>query len=404
MNVLLLTSALPYPATSGGALRVLGLIRALHSLGHTVSLLTYGDPAAGWKSTPLGDLCSVVHICDPPRRTSAQRIRALLTGQADIAGRLASDGYTTALRAMLKHGQFDVVQAEGIEMAWALRIVRDTAPSLKRVFDTFNAEFQLQRVIAGIDASEIRHWPMAAYSWVQSHRIASFERAVMAQSDLVIAVSQEDANALKTLGAGRPICIVPSAIDPPDYADITPAPNVLPNTIVFTGKMDYRPNVDAALWFANDVLPAVRARIPDAQFMIVGQQPHSRLDRLRTVDGVSITGFVPAVEPYLAAAAVYVAPLRMGSGTRLKLLEAMAAGCAIVSTTIGAAGLTENARKSMLIADDADSFAQRVIDVLADPGRWAAIRQRAASVVRDSYSWQAIAAPLASAYREAAVG
>ncbi|MFZ2879744.1 MAG: glycosyltransferase, partial [Phototrophicaceae bacterium] len=186
--------------------------------------------------------------------------------------------------------------------------------------------------------------------------------------------------------------------------DITPAPNVLPNTIVFTGKMDYRPNVDAALWFADDVLPAVRARIPDAQFMIVGQQPHSRLDRLRTVDSVSITGFVPAVEPYLAAAAVYVAPLRMGSGTRLKLLEAMAAGCAIVSTTIGAAGLTENARKSMLIADDADSFAQRVIDVLADPGRWAAIRQRAASVVRDSYSWQAIAAPLASAYREAAVG
>ncbi|MCO6445762.1 MAG: hypothetical protein J5J04_16940, partial [Anaerolineae bacterium] len=131
MNVLLLTSALPYPATSGGALRVLGLIRALHSLGHTVSLLTYGDPAAGWKSTPLGDLCSVVHICDPPRRTSAQRIRALLTGQADIAGRLASDGYTTALRAMLQHGQFGVVQAEGIELARSLRIVRDTAPGLR---------------------------------------------------------------------------------------------------------------------------------------------------------------------------------------------------------------------------------------------------------------------------------
>ncbi|MBK9122246.1 MAG: glycosyltransferase [Chloroflexi bacterium] len=404
MNVLLLTSALPYPATSGGALRVLSLIRALHSLGHSVSLLTYGEPGTDWKSTPLVDLCRDVRVCEPPHRTLLQRIRSLVTGRPDIASRLASDDYTNSLHDMLKHDTFDLVQAEGIEMAWTLAIVRDAAPSLKRVFDTFNAEYRLQRVISGIDASEFRRWPMAAYSWVQSRRIARFEHAMMAQSDLVVAVSQEDADALTALGPDRPIAVVPSAIDPANYSNLTPAPNVFPNTIVFTGKMDYRPNVDAALWFTDDVLPAVRKRVPSARFMIVGQQPHSRLDRLREVDGVTVTGFVPEVGPYLAAAAVYVAPLRMGSGTRLKLLEAMAAGCAIVSTSTGAAGLTEEARSSMLIADDADELAKHIVGVLVEPERAASMRERAMSVVNKTYSWQAIAAPLANAYREAGIG
>lgn len=404
MNVLLLTSALPYPAISGGALRVSSLIRALRSLGHTVSVLTYGDRTVDWTSTPLGSLCADVRMCAPPRRTTRQRIRALLMGQADIAGRLASDDYANTLLNMLRHGRFDLVQAEGIEMAWTLPQVRAAAPPLKCVFDTFNAEYRLQRVIAQIDASEARRWPMAAYSWVQSRRIAAFERAMMAQSDLVIAVSQEDADALAALGARRPIAVVPSAIDPADYADLPSAPNIPPNTIVFTGKMDYRPNIDAALWFADEILPGVRARIPDARFLIVGQQPHKRLDRLREIDGVTITGFVPQVGPYLAAAAVYVAPLRMGSGTRLKLLEAMAAGCAIVSTSIGAAGLTGAARDCMLIADDAAGLAAHIISVLAEPQRAMSMRQRAVSVVKDMYSWQALVTPLANAYREAGIG
>src|SRR5690606_23656791 len=112
-----------------------------------------------------------------------------------------------------------------------------------------------------------------------------------------------------------------------------------PCALIFTGKMDYRPNVDAMLWFASDILPQVRSIMPDVRLYVVGQKPHPRLEVLRDHDHIVLTGWVPEVTPYLHAAAVYIAPLRMGSGTRLKILEAMAAGCAIVATTLAAAGL-----------------------------------------------------------------
>ena len=164
--------------------------------------------------------------------------------------------------------------------------------------------------------------------------------------------------------------------------------------------MDYRPNVDAALWLVNEILPLIRHRVPDVTVTLVGQQPSPRLDALRTIAGITITGRVESVVPYLSAAAAYVAPLRMGSGTRLKLLEAMAAGSPIIATTTAAAGLMPDAKVAMLIADGAAPFAEAVIGLLTSPDKRAEMVSAGKVAVRAHYDWPATAPALLNIYKE----
>jgi glycosyltransferase involved in cell wall biosynthesis len=148
------------------------------------------------------------------------------------------------------------------------------------------------------------------------------------------------------------------------------------------------------LWFTEAILP----RLPDAHLTIVGQKPHARLAHLRELPNVTITGWVDSVLPYLQAADVYVAPLRMGSGTRLKLLEAMAAGCAIVATSTASAGLTAEARAAMRIAEGAGAFAAAIRTLLNNPAEREQLRADAQQQVRATYDWSALIPRLLAAY------
>jgi polysaccharide biosynthesis protein PslH len=226
----------------------------------------------------------------------------------------------------MRQQDFDLIQFEALEIACYLPIVKQAGTQAKLCFDTFNAEADLQRVIFEIDRQEFKRWHIAIYSYIQSKRIAQYEGALCRMADLVIAVSHEDQKLLSQYRADKPIGIVPSGIFVDDYAVPDASVQLAANAIVFTGKMDYRPNVDAMLWFADSILP----HIPQAQLTIVGQQPHPRIQHLAERANISLTGWVDSVQPYLSAAAVYIAPLRMGSGTRLKILEAMATGCGII--------------------------------------------------------------------------
>jgi glycosyltransferase involved in cell wall biosynthesis len=177
-----------------------------------------------------------------------------------------------------------------------------------------------------------------------------------------------------------------------------------PNALVFTGTMDYRPNVDAMLWFTEAVLPQVLAKVPDAHLYIVGKNPHPRLAHLHHVPGITLTGRVDSTVPYLHAASVYTAPLRMGSGTRLKLLEAMSAGCAIVSTTIAAAGLQADVKSSMVIADEPAALVDAIVALLGDGARRGTLGQAARQSVARRYDWPVIIPRLLHVYEGISLG
>ena len=195
--------------------------------------------------------------------------------------------------------------------------------------------------------------------------------------------------------------MIANGIELDDYT-VAPFPNLTETpTLVFTGKMDYRPNIDAVLWFAHEVLPLVVAQSPHARFQIVGMNPHSRLDELRANPHIEITGAVDDVRPYITAAAVYVIPMRVGGGTRFKALEAMASGKAIVSTTLGVEGIPVADGRELLLADTPGAMAAAVLRLLHDGGPLhAELGRHGRALVASQYGWAQIVPRLERVYAD----
>ncbi len=401
MQILLLTPAFPYPPHQGGALRNFGIIRGLHAAGHKITLISFNEGITS--GTPLPGYCQRIETVDPPRRGSIHRLRdLLLTGQPDLARRLESPEFRDRLRTVLAQTRFDLVQFEGLEMAIYLPLVRQLQPHAKLIYDAHNAEFALQHVIAEVESGTRSRLPAAIYSRIQARRITHFERSICQQADAVIAVSDEDADALRSFRADQQVYVLANGIFTEDYAAPQQGVELGDSVLVFTGKMDYRPNVDAMQWFTTAILPKIRTVCPEARLYVVGQKPHASLQGLREDDAIEVTGWVAQVQPFLHAAQVYVAPLRMGSGTRLKILEAMAAGCAVVATSAAVSGLDDQARAALIIADSETDFADGVVRLLQDADQRAKQGQQAQKIVRTLYDWSALIPHLLDIYRDVA--
>lgn len=368
LQILMLTPQLPYPPHQGTSLRNLHVLRALAEV-NDVTLLSFAEADRSQELGPLKAIARVLPPVTAPTRSTTQRLAQLATtNEPDVALRLRSEAFAIALTAALAATPYDVVQIEGIELARYIEQVRVEAPRARVVLDCHNAETELQRRAIQADLSQVSRWPAALYSAVQVRRLRRFERQALASADGVIAVSDIDRQYLVGLAPDMrsQVAVVPNTIDVSEYAQPEPVPADMRFDLVFTGKMDYRPNVDAVLWFAEDVWPLILEQRPRTTWAIVGQRPHSRLDPLRKVNGVALTGSVPRIQPYIAGASVYIAPLRIGSGTRLKLIEAMAAGKAIVSTTVGAEGFPVVNGKNICLADTAGDQARTILHLLSD--------------------------------------
>ncbi|MBN1180227.1 MAG: glycosyltransferase [Anaerolineae bacterium] len=400
MNLLFLTPQLPYPPRQGTALRNWGLIAGL-ARRHRVSLLSFVGPGQSARpAPPLAAACARVEAVPQPARSLPRRLRDLaLTRQPDMALRLESPLFRERLEAWLAQEPFDVVHVEGIELAPYVDLLERAAPHPLVLFDNHNCEYLLQQRAFQTDLGNPLRWHAAAYSFVQWRRLRQYEAQACRRAQRVVAVSEADAQALRALVPGLDPLVIPNGIDLAAYPpDTPPAPELGASALVFTGKMDFRPNVDAMVWFGLRVLPRVREAVPAAHLWVVGQRPHRRLDPLREVPGITLTGQVENVQPYIAGAAVYVAPLRIGGGTRLKLLEAMAMQRAIVSTRLGAEGYPLTDGKELLLADTEEAFANAVVALLQDAGRRRALGEAARHFVASGYDWPVLIPQLERAY------
>jgi glycosyltransferase involved in cell wall biosynthesis len=401
MRALLITPSSPYPPHQGAALRNYGILHSLARYGMRPDLLTFCRDDAPLPA-PLIALCDQVITVPAPQRSALARVRTLLTSdQPDLAARLASPAFEAALTRLLAEHEYDVIQFEGLEVAAYMPLARRLAPKTQMIYDAHNAEFALQRNIAHVEWRTPRRLPVALYSQTQAARIARFESAICAMSSAVITVSDEDAALFHhTLGVSTPIFTLPNGIFADEYA-VQPASalNLRGQPIVFTGKMDYRPNVDAIQWFSEAVFPLVRAACPEAHLYVVGQSVHRDLLALETNGShIAFTRWVESVQPFLHGAQVFIAPLRMGSGTRLKILEAMAAGCAIVATSTAIAGLDDGVRRALIVEDDAIAFANAINYLLAHPDERARLAGTASAFVRTHHDWAVLAPQLKTIY------
>ena len=184
--------------------------------------------------------------------------------------------------------------------------------------------------------------------------------------------------------------VLPNGIFLSDYPESIQHPTIMPPTLVFSGKMDYRPNIDAAVWFANEIFPSIQELHDEAKFIIVGQSPTRQVCNLVNHPGITVTGTVDDIRPYISAATVCVVPLRMGGGTRFKILEAMALSKPIVSTTIGAEGFPITSGKEILIADTPEDIVRAINSLLCSEDDRVVLGKAARAFVSNKYRWQTI--------------
>lgn len=403
-RILLLSPYPPYPPRSGGALRIYNLLLGL-AQQHDVLCLTFApDATAAAALAPLRQTCRLVIVQGIPPRSLRQRAWTTLTSPLpDMALRNASDDYATRLQQLLASQPFDVVQAESIEMGGYG--VQAASRQARLVFDEFNAEYMVQRRAAMTDLRRMLRQPRAAvataYSLVQWLKLAHYERQLLRRFDDVLVVSAEDRRALLRLHRQARISIVPNGVDTGYFKPqgVSLARDGTASTIVFTGTLDFRPNIDAVLWFVQQVLPLIRAQHPAVRLVIVGRSPAPAVQALHDATTVIVQPDVADVRPFIEAAAVYVVPMRMGGGVRLKLLEALAMRAAIVSTSMGAEGIPElRHSEHLLLADTPPAFATATLRLLHDP----ALRQRLGAAGRAMvalhYDWRVIVPLLDQVY------
>jgi len=370
------------PVDTGGKIRSYNLLRQL-SIRHELVLLSYyGDERdAAYEAAIREQFPRAETICTRVPSASALHYAMHLASPAPYAvTKFSSSAVRNTISKWLSDGRFDVAVCDFLSAS--LNFPR--APATPCVLFQHNVESVLWRRQAAREPNVLKRMAFT----IEASKMARYERAAVARFPHVIAVSDRDRDEMAAMTDRTRLSVVPTGVDVARYRAVAGEDPNRPN-VMFLGSMDWEANVDAVEYFCREIWPAVLRAVPTARFRIVGRDPHPRVAKLAS-GSVEVTGTVPSVIDYLKDAAVVVVPLRVGGGTRLKIFEAMAAGRAVVSTSIGAEGLDVASGRDLIVADDQRAFADAVIALLEDGDRRRALGvSAAASAAR--YDWPAIA-------------
>jgi glycosyltransferase involved in cell wall biosynthesis len=386
MNVLWLKVGGLWPLNTGGRLRSFHILAEM-SKRHRVTLLTTHGPADDPRglAAALPDTRVVSFPHDIPKQGTPRFALALARSWASPMPvdlfRCRVPALAAEVAGMLARREVDLCVADFLA---AMPNV-PARPPVPVVQFSHNVEHAIWKRLAGVQA---RPWARALLE-IEWRKMRRQEAAACRRVDLTVTVSRVDREQLAALAPGARFADIATGVDVdyfrPDSTQETPG------TLVFTGSMDWYPNEDGVLHFIEAVLPIVRHSVPDVTFTVVGRNPSVRLREAAAAAGVAVTGTVPDVRPHVARGAVYVVPLRVGGGTRLKIFEALAMGRAVVSTRVGAEGLPLVPGRHFLEADEPEAFASAVVGLLRDPARRAALGAAGRELVEARYGWAPIA-------------
>ncbi len=383
MRVLFLTHRLPYAPNRGDRARAFHIIRLLAPRVEleVVSLAHDAEEAAQIDLvTQLGARVSVFRASP-----WMNRVKALpqLGGPRPLTHMLLdAPGLDNALRSVVADRRPDVVLAYCSGMArFALAAPLDGIPLVIDLVDVDSAKWSA--------LAQRSRWPL---SWIYARAAcATFEQAAALRAQETVVVNEREAALLRAMAPTARVGIVPNGVDLINLRP--PAPPTNAPTVVFCGVMDYAPNVEGVLWFARHIWPLIRKTRPDAQFSIVGSNPVDSVRQLHgSESGITVTGAVPDVRPYLWDGGVSIAPLKMARGIQNKVLEALAAGLPSVVTSQVLEGLPADVRPGCSVADTADDFSARTLELLALSGEDR--RRRAGQASLSGLSWEEQLAPL----------
>ncbi len=397
MKVLMVLLGLPVPET-GSNTRNFHLLKALAST-YDVSILALcdgRDARTSEKAAQITRFVDSLQFVAPPLRPSKRmsQIVSLARGESHSIATCTYPAVQAALDDAFSRGHYDIALFHT-----ALPAGYRLPNGVTVVIDQHNIEYELLRRTAEQEPLGLRK----LYNWLESRRLEPIELQRCAAADAVLVTSERERQALLRRLPGARIEVVPNGVDLDFFsrAAVPQAPPVVQALgageaprIIFTGALNYFPNVDAVVAFAQTCWPRIREQAPDASWVIVGKNPLPRVQRLAELPGVSVIGSVPDVRPYLATATVAIAPLLVGGGTRLKILEACAMGLPVVATSLGCEGLAVVPGEHLLVADTPEDLAAATLRCLGDSRLRARLAASGRTLVEAEYGWERCGARL----------
>lgn len=391
MKILVVAPYLPYPVITGGYARLFNLMQRL-SKKHQLYFVAYertGIP--GIQKTVLENIFKEMKVVERPAvwrfsnilkyLVSLQPYQVILNNRPQLI-KVFRDG--------LQEWQPDLVHIEHFHIACG--IIRECRRfGVPVLISEQGVEFVIPQRIARVLKNPLQKWAM----WQEAWRIRRKEIAILNQADICLEASEDDSRLIRSAGVKTPTAVVPNGVDS-DYFQPQEEINAVP-TLIFIGSFGFLGNIDAVLWFSSQIWPKIKNAIPDCRWLILGYRPPGRIRRLATQD-IEVKGWVPDTREYLKQSQVVVVPLRTGSGTKLKILEALSMAKVVVTTSIGLEGIECESGQGLLVADKPQEFASAVIELLKDKEKRKALGQRGRLFIQNYHRWDIIAERLERIY------
>ncbi len=390
MKILFTANRFPYPPYRGDKLKIYHLARRLAEK-HELHLVTFLQDKNDVQYLPeLRKIFTEIHLVPLSRIQSYWHSLFAFFHKEPFQVRYFRSRAMAAKIAQLKQQhQYDAVHVQHLRMAqyWA------EEPDVPRILDLPDAYSLYWK--RRIDSSK---GPLKLFTRLEQKRVYAYE-AILEQYDLSLVCSPEDREYLsRERGIGN-VSLLPNGVDLETFRGNTDHDYSGNKTLLFTGNMDYAPNVDAVIYFATEIFPLIRQAVPDARFVIAGQRPVAKVKALAD-ENITVTGFVKDLAAYYAAASVVVAPLRFGAGTQNKVLEAMAMGVPVVSRNIGFNGLNIVSGEGVMLAMETEAFAAACIDLLQSEAQRRKVGEAGKKVIYQQFDWDVIALKLENYFRQ----
>lgn len=387
MRILVLDEELPWPLNTGKRLRCYNLQSRL-AKNHELRYVGYGtEGSQAWQEIKAGNMMPVAIAPRIPRKKGImfyfRLLRNLFSRDPYIVQALGSDIYASEVEKQVEEFRPDIIISESIFCAHFFR----SEWGCRKIAATHNVESDIWQRYIDTEKNPFKRW----YIRIQWRKVNRFEREAMHRVDGAIAVSGRDAAQLSEMNPRVPVTVIDNGVDLDFFS---PVPGKSPGDetmLVFVGSMDWRPNQDAVMFFASEILPLLRHRLPGITVSIVGRNPPPEIERLDGKNGIHVTGTVDDVRTYYQQAAASIVPLRVGGGSRLKILESLSIECPVISTTIGAEGLNVVDGETVLLADTAEEFADCVVRLVNDRALAQHLAENGRKLAESEYGWDALA-------------
>ncbi len=390
LNILYLAHRVPFPPNKGEKIRTFHQLEHLANQGHTVTVLFPSDSA---EDTRLGqELAAHLQCTVHSVRLPAKPVRlgtALLRREPLSVGNFYAPALQTLFDDLLANTQFDAIVFTASSVAKYAFKSRHPIPSL--------ADTRLVMDFMDLDSDKWLQYtrqtalPMRWVYQREARVLGDYEKRINNTFNASVFVAEAEADLFRQRTPyPERVHAIENGVDTKAYRPGEPAADKAAPAFLFTGVMDYKPNIDAVLWFTEHVWPQVLARYPDATFVICGMNPTPEISALSSTPGIQVTGFVDDILPFYHDASVFVAPFRLARGIQNKILQAFACGLPVVTTTKGLEGLDATPDEHLLVADEADAYFAHILHLLEEPARFKAIRQAALNKVLQRYSWEGV--------------